>query len=192
MMMIQLFVVKALFHATLTTAAYGLDIDQPGASCTDIYDNNPSIKDQSGYYLIKTDHLFLAHCDKEDNGWMRVADFDASRGDKCPTGWTDITVNNIRMCRSTSDAAGCYSTHFSVMEQVIVRYEVNRGDNNKVLQMVFMLVEASMEHMLMEYPTLLVTLANMCGLALLELPIMLELQMPAHVLLSLVEHLFHL
>ena len=105
----------------MTTAAvddiclrYGLDIDQPGASCTDIYDNNPSIKDQSGYYLIKTDHLFLAHCDKEDNGWMRVADFDASRGDKCPTGWTGITVNNIHMCRSPSDTSGCYSTHFSV------------------------------------------------------------------------------
>ena len=70
MIMIQLCVVTALFHATLTTAAvddtcmrYGLDIDQLGASCTDIYDNNPSIKDQSGYYLTKTDHLFLAHCD---------------------------------------------------------------------------------------------------------------------------------
>jgi len=107
--------------ATLTTAAvddtcirYGLDIDQPGASCSDIYEKNPGIQDQSGYYLIKTDHLFLAHCDKEDNGWMRVADFDANRGDKCPTGWTDITVNNIRMCRSPNDAAGCYSTTFSV------------------------------------------------------------------------------
>ena len=88
--------------ATLTTSAvddtcmrYGLDIDQPGASCSDIYEKNPSIQDQSGYYLIKTDHLLLAHCDKEDNGRMKVADFDASRGDKCPTRWTDITVNNI-------------------------------------------------------------------------------------------------
>ena len=107
--------------ATLTTAAvdgtcmrYGLDIDQPGASCTDIYDNNPSINGQSGYYLIKTDHLFLAHCEKEDNGWMRVADFDASRADQCPTGWTQITANNVSMCRSPSDAAGCYPTIFSV------------------------------------------------------------------------------
>ena len=98
--------------ATLTTAAvddtcmrYGLDIDQPGASCTDIYDNNPSINDQFGYYLIKTDHLFLAHFYKEDNGWMRVADFDANRGDECPSGWNQITANNVRMCRSPSDAA---------------------------------------------------------------------------------------
>jgi len=70
-----------LLLATLTTAAvddtcmrYGLDIDQPGASCSDIYEKNPSIQDQSGYYLIKSDHLFLAYCDKEDNGWMKVAD----------------------------------------------------------------------------------------------------------------------
>jgi len=69
-----------------TSMRYGLDIDQPGASCTDIYDNNPCINNQSGYYLIKTDRLFLAHFDKEDNGWMRIADFDASRGDECPTG----------------------------------------------------------------------------------------------------------
>jgi len=55
-MMIQLCVVTALLLATLTTAAvddtcmrYRLDIDQPGASCVYIlYDNNPSIKDQSG------------------------------------------------------------------------------------------------------------------------------------------------
>ncbi|XP_065896134.1 uncharacterized protein [Dysidea avara] len=114
-------VTSIVLLATLTTAAiddtcmrYGLDIGHPGASCSDIYEKNPSIQDQYGYYLIKTDHLFLAHCDKEDNGWMKVADFDASRGDKCPTRWTDITVNNIRMCRSSSDAAGCYSTTFPV------------------------------------------------------------------------------
>ena len=93
---------------------YGLDIDQPGASCSDIYEKNLSIQDQSGYYLIKSDCMFLAHCDKEDNGWMKAADFDAIRGDKCPTGWTDIIVNNIRMCRSSSDTAGCYSKTFSV------------------------------------------------------------------------------
>jgi len=58
MMIIQLSIVIALLLATLTTAAvddicmrYGLDIDQLGASYTDIYDNKPSIKDQSGYYL---------------------------------------------------------------------------------------------------------------------------------------------
>jgi len=135
-------VLTALLLATLTTAAvddtcmwYGLDIDQPGASCTDIYNNNPSIRNQSGYYLIKADHLFLAHCDKEDNGWMRVADFDASRWDECLTGWTGITVNNIRMCQSTSDAAGCYSSHLSVNGQAIVRYEVKWKDIKKALQM---------------------------------------------------------
>ncbi|XP_065896135.1 uncharacterized protein [Dysidea avara] len=121
MMMILCAVTSIVLLATLTTAAvddtcmrYGLDIDQPGASCSDIYQKNPSIQDQSGYYLIKTDHLFLAHCEMGDNGWMKVADFDASRGDKCPTGWTDITVNNIRMCRSPSNTAGCYSRTFPV------------------------------------------------------------------------------
>ena len=42
---------------------------------------------------------------------MRI---DASRGDECPTGWTKIAANNIRMCRSPSDTAGCYSTTLSV------------------------------------------------------------------------------
>jgi len=41
MMMIQLCVVTALFHATAAAndscMRYGLDIDQPGASCTNIY-----------------------------------------------------------------------------------------------------------------------------------------------------------
>ncbi|XP_065896136.1 uncharacterized protein [Dysidea avara] len=131
MMMILCVVTSIVLLATLTTAAvddtcmrYGLDIDQPGASCSDIYGKNPNIQDQSGYYLIKTDHLFLAHCDKEDNGWMKVVDFDASRGDKCPTGWTGITVNNIRMCRSSSNSAGCYSTTFSVNG---TRYRKIRG-----------------------------------------------------------------
>ena len=35
-------------------ARYGLDVDNPGASCADIYEKNPVNHDKSGPYLVKT------------------------------------------------------------------------------------------------------------------------------------------
>ena len=45
---------------------------------------------------------------------MRIADYDTSRGDDCPSGWNKITANGIAMCRSPNDNPGCYPTTFSV------------------------------------------------------------------------------
>ena len=93
---------------------YGFDIDLPGTSCVDIYNKNPTSHGRSGYYALKTDHLFFAYCDMElecggiKGGWMRIADI--KRGDTCPNGWTRY---NSFYCTGGS-AAGCYSTHFSV------------------------------------------------------------------------------
>ena len=44
---------------------YGFDIDYPGASCADIYTKNSTSHGRSGYYVLKTDNLFFAYCDKE-------------------------------------------------------------------------------------------------------------------------------
>ena len=103
-----------------TCTRYGFDVDNPGVSCADIYDNNPASHGKSGYYIVKTDHIHTVYCDMElqcgghKGGWMKIADYDTSRGDDCPKGWNKITANNIDMCRSPSDSGGCYPTIFSV------------------------------------------------------------------------------
>ena len=95
-----------------TCTRYGFDIDLPGTSCVDIYNKNPTSHGRSGYYVLKTDHLFFAYCDMEldcggiKGGWMRIADI--NKGDTCPSGWTRYNS----YCTGGS-AAGCYSAQFS-------------------------------------------------------------------------------
>ena len=95
-----------------TCTRYGFDIDLPGASCADIYNKNPTSHGRSGYYVLKTDHLFFAYCDMElecggnRGGWMRVVNI--NKGDACPSGWTKYNS----YCTGGS-AAGCYSAIFS-------------------------------------------------------------------------------
>ena len=104
---------------------YGLDVENPGTSCADIYEKNPMSHYKSGPYLVKTNELFLAQCDMEfGKGWLKVADLDMTRGDKCPKEWTALLVNGIKVCRSPSDSAGCYSTVFTVNN---TRYQKIRG-----------------------------------------------------------------
>ena len=105
--------------------SYGLHVNSPGASCADIYEKNPMSHDTSGLYLVKTDKTFLAQCDMEfGKGWLKVADFDMTRGDKCPKEWRQFLVNGIGVCRSPSDNAGCYSTIFTVNN---TKYQKIRG-----------------------------------------------------------------
>ena len=93
---------------------YGFDIDLPGTSCADIYDKNPTSHGRSGYYVLKTDHLFFTYCDMEldcggiKGGWMRIADI--KKGDDCPSGWTHRY--NKSYCTG-GPAAGCHSAYFS-------------------------------------------------------------------------------
>ena len=99
-----------------TCTRYGFDIDLPGASCADIYNKNPTSHGRSGYYVLKTDHLFFAYCDMEldcggtKGGWMRIADI--KRGDTCPSGWTNYIYEYNPYCTG-GPAAGCYSAYFS-------------------------------------------------------------------------------
>ena len=97
---------------------YGLDVDNPGVSCADIYNKNPTIHGRSGHYVIKTDHLFFALCDMKlecggiKGGWMKIADIHMNRKDECPSGW----IKNANGSYCTGDkSAGCYSTHFSTI-----------------------------------------------------------------------------
>ena len=94
-----------------TCTRYGFDTDNPGVSCADIYNKNPASHGKSGYYVLKTDHLFFAYCDMElecgcNKGWMRIADI--KKGDTCPSGW-----KNYSSYCTGGLAAGCYSAHFS-------------------------------------------------------------------------------
>jgi len=103
-----------------TCTRYGFDVDFPGTSCADIHDKNPATHGKSGYYIIKTDHIHTVYCDMElecsghKGGWMKIADFDTSKGDDCPSGWKKMTVNGLDLCRSPDDNIGCHSTHFLV------------------------------------------------------------------------------
>ena len=123
-MMYTIIVALAILETSLAMAQddtytrYGFDIDLPGASCADIYNKNPTSHGRSGYYVLKTDHLFFAYCDMEldcggnKGGWMRIADLNTSRGDICPSSWSSYNNSYNNYCTGGS-AAGCYSAHFS-------------------------------------------------------------------------------
>ena len=116
---VVLFITSVMATDTCTNR-YGFDVDNPGVSCADIYDNNPTSHGNSGYYIVKTDRTLTVYCDMElecgghREGWMKVADYDMTRGDDCPKGWDKVTANRIDVCRPPSDSVGCYPTMFSV------------------------------------------------------------------------------
>ena len=90
-----------------TCVRYGFDVEFPGASCADIHNKNPASHGKSGYYVIETDHVHTVYCDMElkcsghKGGWMKIADYDTSKGDDCPSGWKMIRVNGyMNLCRS--------------------------------------------------------------------------------------------
>ena len=95
----------------------------PGKSCGDIYQFNKTSRGVSGNYWINTTtgvHHVYCHGDKElecgghKGGCIWIADLDTSRGDDCPSGWTNITTP-VAACIAPSSNAGCYSTNFSTL-----------------------------------------------------------------------------
>ena len=103
-----------------TCTRYGFNVDLPGASCADIYNKNPTSHGRSGYYVLKTDHLFFAYCDMEldcggnKGGWMRIANF--QKRDTYPSGW-----NSYNSYCTGGSSAGCYSLTFQLTLQDTVR-----------------------------------------------------------------------
>ena len=93
----------------------------PGKSCDDIYQINKASRGASGNYWINTTSgVHQVYCDMElecsghKGGWMRIADLDASRGDDCPSGWTNITTP-VAACIAANSDAGCHSAIFSTL-----------------------------------------------------------------------------
>ena len=100
----------------------GMLESSPGKSCDDIYQINKASRGVSGFYWINTTSgIQEVYCNMElqcgghKGGWTRVAQFDTSQGDPCPSGWTLITTpgaNPINVCRS-GDFRGCHSAIFT-------------------------------------------------------------------------------
>ena len=93
--------------------------DHSAKSCREIYNYNIASRGQSGYYWINNnENIFKVYCDMEltcggiTGGWMRIADIDTTRGDDCPSGWSNVAQSKP-LCRGSGDAAGCYSANFS-------------------------------------------------------------------------------
>ena len=45
--------------------------------------------------------------------WRRIASFNISAGDDCPSGWSKSSHSGVSFCRSSSDGSGCYLNTFS-------------------------------------------------------------------------------
>ena len=80
-------------------SSLGMLQSTPGKSCNDIYQINKVSRGVSGnYWTNTTTGVHQVYCDMElecgghKGGWMRIADLDTSRGDDCPSGWTEITT----------------------------------------------------------------------------------------------------
>ena len=99
----------------------GMLESSPGESCDGIYQVNKMTRGTSGLYWINTaSGTHQVYCDMTlqcggyKGGWTRVAKFDTSQGDSCPSGWNLTTTpdsNAKNVCRS-GDKSGCYSTIF--------------------------------------------------------------------------------
>ena len=103
-----------------------------GQSCEKIYNNNPETVDKNGYYRINTQWTycnmtaiaagyFNFSCAGVGGEWRRIARFDISAGDECPTGWNKRYYSGVSFCRTPSNTVGCYSTSFSTNAMNYIR-----------------------------------------------------------------------
>ena len=97
-------------------SSLGMLQSSPGKSCADIYQINKASRGVSGLYWINTTSVpQQVNCDMElecgghKGGWTTIVKFDAKK-ESCPSGWT---ATNPLLCRSGSDASGCYSAIFT-------------------------------------------------------------------------------
>ena len=98
-----------------------------GLSCEDIYSNNPTTRDKSGYYRINdnewvycnmTDVAFsvgdlISSCVGMGGTWKRIASFNITAGDNCPSPWVKHSGSGITFCLPANTAPGCYSVNYS-------------------------------------------------------------------------------
>ena len=103
-------------------SSLGMLQSSPGKSCADIYRINMASREVSGLYWINTTTgLHQVNCDMElecgghGGGWTRIAMFDTSKGDPCPSGWWNTTTpgaDSKVVCETANDR-GCYATKFT-------------------------------------------------------------------------------
>ena len=101
-----------------------------GLSCEDIHNNNPETVNRSGYYRVNDSQWtycnmtsiaetvnVISTCAGVGGGWTKIAQFNITAGDTCPSGWMKDTQSGVSFCRPPGDnsTAGhsCYSTNFS-------------------------------------------------------------------------------
>ena len=100
-----------------------------GSSCEDVYINNVGSRDKSGYYRINnTEWVYcnmtaiafsrarddqISSCAGVDGVWKRIASFNITAGDDCPSPWVKSSHNGVNFCIPASTAAGCYSVIYS-------------------------------------------------------------------------------
>ena len=97
-----------------------------GSSCEDVYINNVEIRDKSGYYRINNKWVYcnmtaialnsgdlISSCVGVIGIWKRIAGFNITAGDDCPSPWVKSSHNGVSFCRSSSDSGGCYSVNYS-------------------------------------------------------------------------------
>ena len=101
-------------------SSLGMLQSSPGKSCSEIYQINKASRRVSGLYWINTtSSLHQVNCDMElecgghKGGWTTIAKLDTSKGDACPSGWTNVSTSGMVVCRSENDASGCYSAIFT-------------------------------------------------------------------------------
>ena len=108
-----------------------------GSSCEDIYNTYSVTRDKSGFYRMSNNTWvycdmrdiaiafsrgeFISSCTGMGGVWRRIASFNISAGDECPTGWNKSTQSGVSFCRPPSDNPGCYSTNFSANEMSYTR-----------------------------------------------------------------------
>ena len=104
-------------------SSLGMLQSSPGKFCSDIYEINKASRGVSALYWINTTSgLHEVNCDMElecgghKGGWTTIVKLDTSKGDACPSGWSNITTPGDLpkvVCRSGNDTAGCHSAIFT-------------------------------------------------------------------------------
>ena len=91
-----------------------------GSSCEDTYVNNVGTRDKSGYYRINnTEWVYcnmrdmILSCAGVDGVWKRIAGFNITAGDECPSPWVKSSHNGVNFCTSANIGGGCNSVTYS-------------------------------------------------------------------------------
>ena len=99
-----------------------------GSSCEDVYINNESTRNKSGYYRVINDWNYcsmtaisdafsrgdvMSSCVGVGGIWKRIAGFNITAGDDCPSPWVERSHDGFNFCRSASDSRGCSSVYYS-------------------------------------------------------------------------------